>query len=52
MWHAESLARAKKMPQMRSYFYKEKKPERCIDEAGIMVRLKSYNNQLEKKKTS
>lgn len=50
MWHAESLARAKKLPHMKAYFYKEKKTAATVDETAIMARLKAYNAQLEKQK--
>lgn len=44
MWHQAALSRCKEMPKL-SVFIGDKRPVRGIDEAGIVARLKAYQQR-------
>lgn len=47
MWHGAALQRMKKLPAIKTLFFK-KKTVTGVDEAAIIGRLKEYNNRLKK----
>lgn len=45
MWHQAALGGLKKLPPLKQFLSKYKKPVKGIDEGAIMARLKAYQEQ-------
>lgn len=45
MWHGAAIGGMRKLPPLKQFLSKYKKPVKGIDEGAIIARLKAYQNK-------